>query len=156
MKILVTGGTGFTGSHLVKRLLGKGHDVTVMDNQKGLFHDELSEKGAKIHIASITDIEKTEKVVEGQEVIYHLAAAFRQLDVSDQYYWDVNVGGTRNLVDSALRAGARKFVYCSTQGVHGNVDAPPGDEKSAIAPEDYYQLTSPFLLHVSYSCVDNW
>ena len=49
MKVLVTGGTGFTGSHLVRRLLDHGHDVVVVDNRKGLFYDELKERGAKIY-----------------------------------------------------------------------------------------------------------
>ena len=152
---MVTGGTGFTGSHLVKRLLGNGHDVTVMDNQKGMFHDKLSALGADIHIGSVTDKAMTEKLVDGQEVIYHLAAAFRQLDVSDQYYWDVNVEGTRNIAEAALRAGTRKFVYCSTQGVHGNIASPPGDENSAIAPEDYYQYTKYEGEKVVNECVEN-
>lgn len=141
MKVLVTGGTGFTGSHLVRRLLERGHEVLVMDNQKGLFYDELLSKGARIELGSITDKRLASKVVQGCEVVHHLAAAFRQLNVPDQYYWDVNVEGTRHLVDAAYRLGVRKFIYCSTQGVHGHIQTPPGNEDSPIAPEDYYQLT---------------
>ena len=53
----------------------------------------------------------------------------------------VNVEGTRLIVEETKRVGARKLVYCSTQGVHGHIADPPGDENSAIAPEDYYQVT---------------
>ena len=141
MRILVTGGTGFTGSHLVRRLLGKGHDVVVVDNQKGLFYKALQASGATIALGSITDKALVEKTLSGCEVVYHLAAAFRQLNVPNQYYWDVNVEGTRSLVEAAQRLGVRRFVYCSTQGVHGHVQNPPGNELSPIAPEDYYQLT---------------
>lgn len=74
-------------------------------------------------------------------MLYHLAAAFRQLNVPDQYYWNVNVEGTRYLCEAAHREGVRKFVYCSTQGVHGHIDNPPGNEQAPIAPEDYYQYT---------------
>jgi nucleoside-diphosphate-sugar epimerase len=141
MRVLVTGGTGFTGSHLVRRLLEKGHKVSVIDNQKGLFHDELKAAGATIEVGSITDKGLVDKMVKDCEVVHHLAAAFRQLNVPERYYWDVNVEGTRQLLDTAHRFGVRKFIYCSTQGVHGHIKNPPGNEQSPIAPEDYYQLT---------------
>lgn len=54
-RILVTGGTGFTGGHLVRRLLSKGHEVIVLDNKKGIVYDELEALGAKISIGSVTD-----------------------------------------------------------------------------------------------------
>ena len=141
MRVLVTGGTGFTGSHLVRRLLDRGRKVVVVDNKKGLFYQELEKQGAKIELGSVTDRVLMEKLVRGCEVVYHIAAAFRQLNVPNRYYWDVNVEGTRNLVDAAFKSGVRRFVYCSTQGVHGHIKNPPGNEQSPIAPEDYYQLT---------------
>ena len=141
MRVFVTGGTGFTGSHLVRRLLEKGHKVSVIDNQKGLFYDELKAAGATIEVGSITDKGLVDKMVKDCEVVHHLAAAFRQLNVPERYYWDVNVEGTRQLLESAQRFRIRKFIYCSTQGVHGHIKNPPGNEQSPIAPEDYYQLT---------------
>jgi nucleoside-diphosphate-sugar epimerase len=141
VKVLVTGGTGFTGSHLVRRLLGRGDEVVSLDNQPGLFADELRELGAEIVVGSVTEPEVVRRCVEGAEVVHHLAAAFRQLDVPKSVYRDVNVGGTRNVLEAARSAGVRRVVYCSTQGVHGHVDDPPGDEESPIAPEDYYQQT---------------
>lgn len=141
MRVLVTGGTGFTGSHLVKRLLDRGHEVLVIDNQKGLFYDDLKARGATIELGSITDKVVVDKMVKGCEVVHHLAAAFRKLNVPDRYYWDVNVEGTRHLLDAAYRFRVRKFIYCSTQGVHGHIQNPPGNELSPITPEDYYQLT---------------
>lgn len=141
MKVLVTGGTGFTGSHLARRLLQKGRQVSIIDNQKGLFYDELKRAGAKIRLGSITDKDLVDQLVNGSEVVYHLAAAFRQLNVSERYYWNVNVEGTRHLLDAAQRFRIRRFIYCSTQGVHGHITNPPGNENSPIAPEDHYQLT---------------
>ena len=141
MRVLVTGGTGFTGSHLVRRLLDRGRKVVVVDNKKGLFYQELEKQGAKIELGSVTDRVLMEKLVRRCEVVYHIAAAFRQLNVPNRYYWDVNVEGTRNLVDAAFKSGVRRFVYCSTQGVHGDIKNPPGNESSLILPEDYYQLT---------------
>ena len=141
MKTLVTGGTGFTGSALVRRLLQEGHEVHVIDNARGLFFDELRAKGATIDLGSIGDQSFCEQSINGAEVVYHLAAAFRQLNVPQKYYWNVNVEGTRYLAEAAQKAGVRKFVYCSTQGVHGHIANPPGNETSPIAPEDYYQFT---------------
>jgi nucleoside-diphosphate-sugar epimerase len=56
-------------------------------------------------------------------------------------YWNVNVEGTRYLLEAALQSGIEKFVYCSTCGVHGDVKREPADENAPIAPEDYYQYT---------------
>lgn len=141
MKICVTGGTGFTGAALVKRLLNDGHEVVALDKQSGIAADVLKELGVKIIYGSITDRSAVEKSVDGCEVVCHLAAAFRELDVPDAVYKDVNVNGTRIVAEESLKAGCRKFVYCSTQGVHGHIESPPGDESSPIAPADYYQQT---------------
>ncbi|MBC7334101.1 MAG: NAD(P)-dependent oxidoreductase [Actinobacteria bacterium] len=141
MKLLVTGGTGFTGSHLVEYLIDKGHDVVVLDNQKGLFYDRLVKKGANIILGSVTDREAVKKALENVEGVFHLAAAFREINAPQKTYWNVNVEGTRIMCEESLKKPVRKFIYCSTQGVHGNVKNPPGNEDSPIAPVDYYQYT---------------
>ncbi len=141
MRVLVTGGTGFTGSHLVRRLLARGDQVTALDNQPGLFADELRGLGAEIVIGSVTDRGLVDKATAGKELVHHLAAAFRAVNLPDREYWNVNVAGTRHVLEAAARHGVRRVVYCSTQGVHGHVSRPPGDEDSPIAPEDYYQQT---------------
>ncbi|MDH5551462.1 MAG: NAD-dependent epimerase/dehydratase family protein, partial [Gemmatimonadota bacterium] len=141
MKVLVTGGTGFTGSHLARRMIERGDEVTVLDNQPGLFAEELRNMGARVVLGSVADRDLVDRTTKGQEVVHHLAAAFRKINVPKAHYWDVNVNGTRYLCEAAVRHGVRKFVYCSTQGVHGHVANPPGNEDSPIAPEDYYQET---------------
>jgi nucleoside-diphosphate-sugar epimerase len=141
MKVLVTGGTGFTGSHLTRRLLRKGHEVVVLDAQKGMMFDELQGMGANVYLGSVTDSDLVNKAVKGCEVVHHVAAMFRQVNQAKKVYWDVNVEGTRIMLDAALRHGVRAFVNCSTQGVHGDIKQEPGDENSPIAPADYYQYT---------------
>ncbi len=141
MKILVTGGTGFTGSHLTRRLLQRGHKVVVMDIERGLYFDELKSLGAEIVIGSVADVNLVNKLSNGFQVVYHLAAAFRKVNLPKTIYWDVNVEGTRNVMEAALKCGVRKFVYCSTCGVHGNVEQEVADEDAPIAPKDYYQYT---------------
>ena len=141
MKVLVTGGTGFTGSALVFRLLEQGHSVKSLDYQKGIFYDQLEKAGAELVLGSITDSDLLQKFMEGIDFVFHLAAAFRELNVPDNHYFDVNVNGTRNVMDAAKKHEVTKVVYCSTQGVHGHIKNPPGNENSPIAPEDYYQQT---------------
>ena len=141
MKVLVTGGTGFTGSALVLRLLEQGYSVRSLDYQKGILYDQLEKAGAELVLGSITDADFVQKSMEGIDFVFHLAAAFRELDVSEKHYYNVNVNGTRNVMDLAKKNNVMKVVYCSTQGVHGHIKNPPGDENSPISPEDYYQQT---------------
>lgn len=141
MRSLVTGGTGFTGSHLVRRLLERGEEVVALDHKPGLFAEELEKAGAEVVIGSVTDSEALEEATAGADVVYHLAAAFRDVNAPDTVYREVNVGGTRNVLEAARKHDVPKVVYCSTQGVHGHVDDPPGDENTPIEPEDFYQQT---------------
>lgn len=141
MRILVTGGTGFTGKALVKRLLDEGHQVRALDYKEGLRSEELREWGAEVVLGSVVEKDIVERCMDGMEVVHHLAAAFRELDVPESHYYDVNVEGTRNVLEAAWSHGVRRFIYCSTCGVHGNIDNPPGGEDAPIRPEDYYQRT---------------
>ena len=141
MRIFVTGGTGFTGAALVSRFLDVGHSVSVLDNKPGLILDELRSRGVEVTIGSVTDQNSVATGVAGAEVVMHLAAAFRETEAPDSLYKSVNVVGTRIVVEESVKAGVKKFVYCSTQGVHGHIENPPGDEESPIAPADYYQQT---------------
>jgi 2-alkyl-3-oxoalkanoate reductase len=154
MKILVTGGTGFTGKALVQRLLNDGHQVVALDYKEGIKTAELREWGAEVVIGSVTDADVVARCMEGVDVVQHLAAAFRELNVDDAYYRHVNVEGTRIVLDAALKAGVKKLVYCSTCGVHGNVDHPPADEEAPIQPADYYQQTKYEAEPVALSYVD--
>jgi len=141
MKVLVTGGTGFTGKALVRRMLDEGHEVVALDCKEGYKTAEIHAWGAQLVLGSITDPGAVERCMRGVQVVHHVAAAFRELNVPRSHYHEVNVEGTRNLLQSALEHGVRKFVYCSTCGVHGNVDHPPGGEDAPIQPADYYQQT---------------
>lgn len=141
MKVLVTGGTGFTGKALVRRLLDEGLDVVALDYKEGLKTAELRDWGARVVIGSVTDEAVVEDCMQGVDVVQHLAAAFRELNVDDSYYRTVNVDGTRIVLEAALRHGVKKLIYCSTCGVHGNVDQPPAGEDAPIQPADYYQQT---------------
>ena len=141
MKILVTGGTGFTGKALVRRLLDDGHQVVALDYKEGLKTEELRQWGAEVVIGTVTDRECVKRCMQGVEIVQHLAAAFRELNVPESHYDHVNVDGTRICLEEAHAAGVKKFIYCSTCGIHGNVKDAPTDEDHNIAPADYYQST---------------
>jgi nucleoside-diphosphate-sugar epimerase len=142
MKALVTGGSGFTGVHLVQALVNRGDEVTVLDISAGdsLDIEPLKAQGVKFIAGSVTDAEQLRKAVHGQEVIFHLASAFRDIHQGAPLFQKVDVEGTRRLLDAARSAGTRRVVHCSTQGVHGSLPAGqvPGNEESPFAPIDYY------------------
>ena len=141
MRVLVTGGTGFTGAALVRRLLGAGHEVVALDRKPGIRLDELRAAGADVRLESVTDARTVDEAMRGVEVVHHVAAAFRETDQPDEYFYHVNVTGTRMVLEAAVRHGVRMFVHCSTCGVHGDVEAPPANEDAPIKPADYYQET---------------
>jgi nucleoside-diphosphate-sugar epimerase len=137
-RMVVTGGTGFVGSHLVRRLLHRGHEVTVLDPSPGLTSNELRNRGAVILAGSVSDIEAVDAAVAGADLVFHLASPFGDVGAPDSVYHDTEVVGTRRVLEAAERHAVRRVVHCSTQGVHGIVRDVPGDEDSPVAPRDFY------------------
>lgn len=138
MRVLVTGGAGFVGSHLVRRLLSRDHTVTSLDRSAGLFDQELRASGAVMLEGSVTDAAAVDGAMAGQEVVYHLASPFGNILEPDASYWAIEVDGTRHVLESARRHRVNRVVHCSTQGVHGIIKEPFGDEGSPVAPRDFY------------------
>lgn len=142
MKVLVTGGSGFTGLHLVRALVERGDEVTVLDISEGdpLDAGPLKSMGVRFIIGSVDDEDKLAEAVPGQQVIFHLASAFRDIHQGAPLFQKIDVEGTRRLLIAARRAGVRRVIHCSTQGVHGSLPAGkvPGNEESPMAPIDYY------------------
>jgi 2-alkyl-3-oxoalkanoate reductase len=138
MKCLVTGGGGFSGLHLVERLLARGDEPTVIELADGSAVRRLEQLGVRVVQGSVTDTAVVGEAARGQEVVFHLASAFRQIYAPDRLYWDVDVEGTRAVLEAARTHGVRRVVHVSTQGVHGSLLSTPGDEDSPIRPTDYY------------------
>jgi nucleoside-diphosphate-sugar epimerase len=140
VKVLVTGATGFTGSVLTRKLLAQGYDVKALVRDKSRFNfPEASQ--LEVVEGDITDHEKLIEAVADVEVVYHIAALFRQAGVPDSVYWDVNLHATEALLKLSQEAGVKRFVHCSTVGVHGHIENPPADENCPVAPGDIYQVT---------------
>ena len=140
MKILVTGGTGFTGHNLTQRLLQDGHQVRLLVRSKSRVTLE-PHPSLEIHEGDIRDQAAVDKAVAGVTKIFNLAAMYRTASAVDQDYRDIHVEGTRYLLEAAARHRVERFVHCSTVGVHGDVKEPPATEESPYAPADIYQRT---------------
>ena len=139
MKALVTGGTGFTGKHLVARLIKEGIEVRVLARKKDL---ELEKMGVEFILGDITDKEVVYKSVERVDKVYHFAAVFREGGgIPDKVFREVNVNATKNLLEASLQNDVGRFIHCSTCGVMGHISSPPADETHPYNPGDEYQRT---------------
>lgn len=129
-RVVVTGGCGFIGSHLVERLIAQGDEVTIFDGMAPPAHQTLARTHARFIQGDIVDRSSLASAIRpGVDVVYHLAAVVgvdqylaRPLDVID-----INVSGTRNVLDLAAHAGA-KVVVASTSEVFGKNPAVPWRE----------------------------
>jgi nucleoside-diphosphate-sugar epimerase len=137
---LVTGATGFTGSHLVDRLVAQGAQVRVIARSAARAR-EILPGPVEIVEGDIADADVVRRAVQGVTTVYHLAAVYREAKHPDFRYREVNVEASRRLLDAAVAAEVRRYVHCSTVGVHGHIASPPGDEQTAYGPGDVYQET---------------
>jgi len=132
MKILVTGGAGFIGSHLVKALVTQGHEITVVDNLSSGKAERLPES---VHLiqADIQDLDSRTDLPKSIDLVFHLAA---QVDVrksvNDPEFNDaVNITGTKRVIDYGIKAGMKKMVFSSTGGaIYGPAELLPTPEES--------------------------
>lgn len=139
--VVVTGGTGFTGTHLVRALLAAGASVRVIARPSSRIPEGLEQTVTWVR-GDVYDPEVVEMAMQGAEYVFHLAACYRDAGASDEEYRKVHVESTRLLAEAADRQpGFRRFVHTSTVGVHGHIEHPPADESAPFAPGDIYQRT---------------
>ena len=144
MKVLVTGATGFTGGHLALHLAARGDEVRalVRPKSRGRFEaSDLPKHGVRACEGDLADAASLGRAMEGVEVVYHIAATYREAGQPDSAYRAINVDGTRNLLEVAKAFNVRRFVHCSTGGVHGHIANPPANEDAPFNPGDVYQET---------------
>lgn len=140
MRVALTGASGYTGGHILRKLLARGDSVTALVRE-GSITPALQASGARIVTGALGSADDARRFVAGCDAVMHVAAVYRTAGHPDSYYRQINVEGTRQLLDAAAEAGVRRFVHTSTVGVHGDVKHPPADENSPIAPSDIYQET---------------
>ncbi|HEX5303350.1 MAG TPA: NAD-dependent epimerase/dehydratase family protein [Streptosporangiaceae bacterium] len=139
MTVLVTGGTGFLGTSLGRRLLADGARVRVLARSAAKA-GPLAEMGADIVLGDINDQPAVSRAVDGVQVVYHLAGPLLVPGISAGEYWRTHVTGTELLLDCCeRRPGIERIVYCSTTGVLGVTGDRPAGEESLFRPTNAYE-----------------
>jgi dihydroflavonol-4-reductase len=145
VRLLVTGGTGFIGSHLAEEGRRRGADVVVLgltDRPEEQANAALlSRAGAEVLSGSITDAELCRRAARGATHIFHLAVAMREGGKGDEFFESINLDGTRQLLEAASMQRVERFVYCSTIGIYGHKAPGITREDSPLAPGNIYERT---------------
>ncbi len=145
MNILVTGGAGFIGSHLVERLLREGHRVTVLDNFDDFYDPAVKRRNLagpsamalfRLIEGDLRDEQLLEKIFKEEKIesVAHLAAraGVRPSIQNPMLYTDVNIRGTMNLLEACRKSGVAKLVFASSSSVYGNNPEVPFSEDDAV------------------------
>ena len=142
MRLLVTGGAGFIGSHTVDALLARSHDVAVLDDLSSGKREQINPR-ARFHPADLRDARRVTEIIEQErpEVIFHLAA---QMDVrrsvaDPAFDAGVNLVGLLNLMEAARTRGLKRVIFASSGGaIYGEQDIFPCDESHPCRPVSPY------------------
>lgn len=139
-KLLVTGAAGFIAGHLFRRLADYGLDVTgtVLHARDA---EELRSRGYRAEVLDLASEEPWDRLLEGVDIVFNIAARFQEVQDSEAAYDRVNHLGALKLAETAARVGVRRFVHCSTVGVHGSVKEIPATEETPFNPMDLYHRT---------------
>jgi len=150
MKVLVTGGAGFIGSHLVERLLAEGHDVAIVDDFNDFYDPRIKRanisavaKDVAVHDVDLRDREKIAESFRKEKfgAIFHLAAraGVRPSIQQPQLYYDTNVAGTLHLLEGARATDVGRFIFVSSSSVYGAAKMVPFSENEHLT-----QTLSPY------------
>lgn len=142
MKILVTGGAGYIGSHIVLSLCDNGEDVVVLDDLSSGTQNAIDDR-AKFILGSTLNKKDTDTALDGVDVVIHLAA-FKAAGESMLYpakYSQNNIVGTINLINSMIDQDVNNFIFSSTAAVYGYPKYLPLDENHPLNPINYYGFT---------------
>lgn len=139
MKVLITGGTGFVGSHTCRQLMAAGHSVSLLvrSEEKALkFYEGIGEGVPELVVGDITDIDSVKAALEGCDAVVHAAAGTPMQIESVERLFEINVGGVKHVVSSALEVGIDRIICLSSitaifneNGARVTPDSPPNVSK---------------------------
>jgi nucleoside-diphosphate-sugar epimerase len=145
LNVLITGGTGFIGSRLALKFAEGGHSVRVLGQENTQAESSnanfIKGRGIEVRLGNVLNLDEVGDSVKNIDLVFHLAAAQHESNVPDQYFWDVNVTGTKNLLDACIAARVKRFVYGSTIGVYGSGGEGVLDEETPACPDNIYGVT---------------
>ena len=156
MKVAVTGGAGFIGSHLVDALLGEGNEIVVLDNFSTGRLENIKHLENRVEVVECdlaVSGSWTEKL-EGVDHVFHLAALADIVPSIQQpeAYFRANVDGTFNVLTASQKASTKRFIYAASSSSYGIPDFYPTSESAAIRPQYPYALTK----HMGEELVMHW
>jgi UDP-glucose 4-epimerase len=157
MKMLVTGGAGFIGSHIVEQLLAEEHDVAVVDNLKTGKRANLDPRARFHEVDIVSPGLESVLLAERPEVVFHQAAQMSVKVSTDDPRYDarVNVLGLVNVLEGCVMAGVRKVIFASSGATYGNPQYLPIDEDHPQLPESPYGITKMVAEHyLKYYALD--
>ena len=143
MKVLITGGSGFIGSHIVEHYQGKADEIRVLDNLRTGYRHNLDGLDCTFIEGSITDREVVKKAVQGVDLIFHLAALVSVPESMERpaECVDINVHGLLNVLEEASSAEVRKLVFASSAAIYGDNPEVPKRETMLPEPRSPYAIT---------------
>ena len=147
MKVLVTGGAGFIGSHLSRELWRQGHEIKVIDNLSGgrkeTIADLLDQPNFEFHQLDIRDAEANMPLFADVDWVFHLAGLADIVPSIERprAYYETNVTGTFNVLEAARAANVKRFIYAASSSCYGLAEQFPTPETAAIKPQYPYALT---------------
>ena len=143
MKVLVIGGAGYIGSHVVKEMMKAGHEVTVFDNLSSGLRCNLFPKNGFIYGNILIPADLEAAFSQGFDAFVHLAAfkAAGESMILPEKYSVNNITGTINIMNAAVKYGCKKMIFSSSAAVFGAPEYLPMDEEHPKNPENYYGFT---------------
>jgi nucleoside-diphosphate-sugar epimerase len=136
----VTGASGFTGSYLCKALVEKKYNVKALV-RKNSNRENLENLDIQFIEADLADPDSIKGKIKDTDIVFHIAALYRQEGVSKDLFTKVNLDGTRIMLEESIASGVKRFVHCSTVGVQGEISNPPATEEAPYKPGDHYQIS---------------
>jgi len=141
LSVLVTGAGGFIGSHLCSDLVSKEYRVIGIDPRYRRNRMHGKQSGFLAVRGDFRNRELMKELLDGVDIIFHLAGAHLEINLPDSEYWSINVHSLRPLMELAHQSGVKRFVHVSSAGVYGNLKHWPADEETPCCPQNIYGQT---------------